>query len=115
MVGGKVEKVELHPKGFINIFFTSLKHLEEKEKEEQKIVSSEEEETQEEVKKVAKDGQTNLQEYFEEMIPLGASDGLAHSYEVRVELAVFTEEKFKLYSNYFQNVHGREDPQPASF
>lgn len=26
-VGGEVDKVELHPKGFINIFFASLSHL----------------------------------------------------------------------------------------
>ena len=58
--------MELHPKGFINIFFSSLGHLEEKEKEEQTIgkQSSKEEETKEEVKQVTKEGKTNLQEYF---------------------------------------------------
>ena len=42
------------------------------------------EESKEEKKKSeeGKEGKTNLQEYFEEMIPLGESEGLAHSYEV---------------------------------
>lgn len=97
-MGSEIEKVELHPKGYINIFFHSLEHIKGKEaKQDQK-------EKKEEEKKTAEQegtGTTNLQEYFDEMIPLGQNEGLAHSYEVRVELALYSEEKDELFRHYF--------------
>lgn len=67
VVGEKSEKVELHDKGFINIYFTSLKNQEEIKEAKEK-----EEEKKEETKnKGVSDGTTNLQEYFDEMIALG--------------------------------------------
>ena len=75
------------------------------------------EESKEEKKKSeeGKEGKTNLQEYFEEMIPLGESEGLTHSYEVRVEMAIKTEEKFQLHKNYFKEVHHSDQEDMASF
>ena len=46
-----------------------------------------------------------MSEYFDEIIPLGQYEGLAHSYEVKVELALYSEEKHALYDHYFQTVH----------
>lgn len=48
---------------------------------------------------------TNLHQYFEEMIPLENYQNLSHSYEVRVERAVYSEEKHNLAISYFKHAH----------
>ena len=59
----------------------------------------------EEESKVNTQGKTNLNEYFDELMSLNSYEGLVHSYEVKVEQALYSEEKYSLYDHYFKTVH----------